>query len=73
LIAGESISLDHPLLQLDNVIFTAHSAWYSEYSTAEIRRRAYENIGRVFRGGWPRWFINPEVKEKFLERWGKQK
>jgi D-3-phosphoglycerate dehydrogenase len=71
MIKGEAISLDHPLLRLENVIFTAHSAWYSEHSIAEIKRRAYENIGRVFRGEWPKWFINPEVKEKFLERWGK--
>jgi D-3-phosphoglycerate dehydrogenase len=71
LVSKEVISLGHPLLKLDNVIFTAHSAWYSERSIAEIRRRAYENIGRVFRGEWPQWFLNPEVKEKFLKRWGK--
>jgi D-3-phosphoglycerate dehydrogenase len=71
LVSKEVISVGHPLLKLDNVIFTAHSAWYSEHSILEIRRRAYENIGRVFRGEWPKWFINPEVKEKFLERWGK--
>ena len=70
LVKGESISLDHPLLKLENVIFTAHSAWYSEHSISEIKRRGYENIGRVFRGEWPTWFINPEVKEKFLEKWG---
>jgi len=71
LVEGEAISLDHPLLKLENVVFTAHSAWYSERSISEIKRRAYENIGRVFRGEWPKWFINPEVKEKFLKRWGR--
>ena len=71
LVKGESISLDHPLLELENVILTAHSAWYSEHSMSEIKRRAYEHLGQVFRGEWPTWFVNPEVKEKFLERWGK--
>jgi D-3-phosphoglycerate dehydrogenase len=70
LIEGEKVSLDHPLLRLDNVILTAHSAWYSEHSISEMKRRVYENIGQVFRGGWPTLFINPEVKGKFLERWG---
>ncbi|MBA7684493.1 Glycerate dehydrogenase [subsurface metagenome] len=70
-VEGECLSLGHPLLKLENIIFTAHSAWYSEYSLTEIKRRAYENIGQVFRGEWPTWFVNPEVKEKFLERWRK--
>jgi D-3-phosphoglycerate dehydrogenase len=71
LVSKEVFNAGHPLLKLDNVTFTGHSAWYSERSIAEIRRRAYENIGRVFRGEWPTWFLNPEVKEKFLKRWGK--
>ncbi len=66
----EYLSLDHPLLKLENVILTPHSAGYSEYSRPEMKRRAYEHLGQVFRGEWPTWFINPEVKEKFLERWG---
>jgi len=69
-VEGECLSLDHPLLKLKNTILTAHSAWYSKYAISEIKRRAYENIGKVFRGEWPTWFVNPEVKEKFLERWG---
>jgi len=70
-VKGESLSLDHPLFKLESVIFTAHSAWYSEYSLAEIKRRPYEHLGQIFRGEWPTRLINPEVKEKFLERWGK--
>ena len=70
-VKGEAISLDHPLLKLENVIITGHSAWYSERSVAEIKSRPYINIGLVFRGEWPRWFVNPEVKERFLKRWGK--
>ena len=71
LVEGESLSVDHPLLKLDNIIITPHSSYYSEYSNVEIKRRVYEQIGQVFRGEWPTWLVNPEVKEKFLERWRK--
>jgi D-3-phosphoglycerate dehydrogenase len=67
----EYVSLDDPLLKLENVILTPHYAFYSEHSPPEMKRRAYEHLGQVFRGQWPTWFINPEVKEKFLERWRK--
>ena len=70
-VTGESLSLDHPLFKLENVIFTAHSGWYSEYSLTEIKRRPYEHLGQVFRGELPTRLINPEVKERFLERWRK--
>jgi len=70
-IEGGSFTLDHPFLKLENVILTPHSAFFSEYAVSEIKRRAYEQIGQIFRGEWPTWLVNPEVKEKFLERWGK--
>ena len=71
LVEGESLSVDYPLLKLENIIITPHASYYSEYSNVEIKRRVYEQIGQIFRGDWPTWLINPEVKEKFLERWGK--
>ena len=67
----EYIGLDNPLLKFENVILTPHSAHYSESVRPEMKRRVYEQLGQVFRGEWPTWFINPEVKEKFLERWVK--
>jgi len=70
-VSGESLSLDHPLFKLENVIFTAHSGWYSEYALGEMKRRPYEHLGQVFRGELPTRLINLEVKEKFLKRWGK--
>jgi len=70
-VTGESLSLEHRLRKLENVILTGHSAWYSEHSMSELKRRAYEHLGQVFRGEWPTWLLNPEVKEKFLERWRK--
>ena len=65
----EAVSVDHPLLSLDNVIITAHSAYYSAESVSEFRRRPYEEISRIIKGEWPRWLLNPQVKENFMRRW----
>lgn len=67
----EAVTLDHPLLKLENVILTAHSAYYSEESILKYRVRPYQEIARIVRGEWPQWLINPEVKENFINRWGK--
>jgi D-3-phosphoglycerate dehydrogenase len=65
------MGLDHPLLQLENVIITPHTAWYSEQSVDKVRRRPYEEMVRMVNGEWPEGLINPEVKENFQRRWGK--
>jgi len=62
---------DNPLFKLDNVVFTAHSAHYSDASALELRRRPVEEVVRALRGELPYNLVNPEVKEKFLQRWGK--
>jgi len=62
---------DHPLLQLENIIITPHTAWYSEQSVDKVSRRPYEEIARVINREWPQWLINPEVRENFNRRWGK--
>lgn len=41
---------DHPLLQLPNVLYTPHLAWYSEQSLAEIRQRAAREVRRFLNG-----------------------
>ncbi|MEW6033919.1 MAG: C-terminal binding protein [Chloroflexota bacterium] len=65
---------DNPLLGLSNLIITPHVGQYSEESEAELLRKPYEEVVRVVKGGWPRdiAFRNPQVKEKFLARWGKK-
>ena len=67
----ESVALDHPLLKLDNVTITAHSAHYSESSALEIRKRPFEEMSRIIDRKWPRCLLNPQVKEKFESKWGK--
>lgn len=65
----ECMSPDHPLLRLENVIVTAHSAYYSEQSASTYKQRIYEAVANVALGKYPDWLINPEVKEKFEKRW----
>ena len=62
-----------PLLALDNVISTAHSAFFSPDSEAERWHRPVEEVARVMRGEWPKAIVNPQAKEKHIARWGKMK
>jgi D-3-phosphoglycerate dehydrogenase len=65
------LDLESPLLKLDNIIYTGHSAFYSQTSGPEMRRRAVGGVIRVLKGRWPLNWANPEVKRKFIDRWGK--
>lgn len=44
---------ENPLFQLDNIIITPHSAYYSEESIHEARLRASEEVVRVLSGNPP--------------------
>ncbi len=57
------IGADHPLLQFDNVIITAHSAYYSEESSVKYKQRIYEAVESIVHDTWPEWVINPDFKE----------
>ncbi|KAB7707185.1 C-terminal binding protein [Bacillus aerolatus] len=46
----EPVSPDNPLLKMDNVILTPHSAWYSEEAMVEVREKAALNIVQVLSG-----------------------
>jgi D-3-phosphoglycerate dehydrogenase len=59
---------DNPLLQLENVIMTAHTAYYSEDSNIELRQRSAEAVVWALEGKWPRTLANPEVREKSNRR-----
>lgn len=68
-VVPEPLPPDHPLLHMDNVIVTAHSAFYSETAFVELSRRATQEVIRVLNGEWPQAFVNPEVKEEFNRKW----
>jgi len=49
---------DHPLFALPNVVVSDHTGWYSEESVRDLRRKAAEEITRVFSGEEPRNWVN---------------
>ncbi len=55
---------DDAIRGLDNVLLTPHSAWYSEESRAEMRRRAVGQVVSVLKGGLPYSLVNREVLQK---------
>ena len=66
----EPIPTESPLLKLDNFICTAHSAGISPDAMATLQRRPGEEVIRLARGEWPVGLLNPEVKEKYRQKWG---
>ena len=52
---------DHPLLGLENVIITPHTAFFSQASTIELERRTAAEAVRVLNGEMPEHLVNPEV------------
>lgn len=65
----EPLSLDSPLLDMDNVILTAHTAYFSNQAQAELWQWPVEEALRMLRGEWPQALVNPGVKEQFNRRW----
>lgn len=52
---------DSPLLSLENVLLSPHSAWYSEEARYERNRGAAEAVADVLSGRVPRNVVNPAV------------
>jgi D-3-phosphoglycerate dehydrogenase / 2-oxoglutarate reductase len=53
-----------PILKLDNVILTPHTAFYSEGSVKESKITASEDVARVLTGKRPMNCVNPKVLER---------
>lgn len=60
----EPPAADNPLLALENVIVTPHAAFSSVAATAELARKAAENVVSVLRGEVPKTLINRSVLEQ---------
>lgn len=57
---------DNPLLKLENVVFTAHTAGVDLQSRDDMARKAAECIAAISRGEWPaECVVNPEVRDRF--------
>lgn len=62
----EPIKPGHPLLELDNVIVTPHSAYYSVESLYALQYGAAAEVARVLKGEEPLSAVNREAVEKVL-------
>jgi len=49
---------DNPLLALENVVLSDHTAWYSEESVADLQTMAAEEVARAFQGDPPKNWVN---------------
>lgn len=50
---NEPLGINNPLLQMENVIATPHSAWYSETAIASLQRKVAEEVVNVLQGNQP--------------------
>ncbi|MER3420910.1 MAG: hydroxyacid dehydrogenase [Chloroflexota bacterium] len=50
-----------PLLSLPNVVFTPHTAYYSDLSAVRLRQRVVQEVVCALTGGRPPGLLNPEV------------
>lgn len=55
---------DNPLFQLEQVLITGHSAFFSESSMLELQQKATAAVISALRGDWPPVLVNPQVKEQ---------
>ena len=53
--------IDHRISQLENVIITPHTAFFSQASTLELERRTAAEVVRVLNREVPQNLINPDV------------
>ncbi len=54
----EPLPENSPLRNLDNVILSDHTAWYSEESKVELKTKAALNVISVLKGGRPVYSVN---------------
>jgi D-3-phosphoglycerate dehydrogenase / 2-oxoglutarate reductase len=70
--AEEPIAADNPLLKMDNVILTGHTAGYSVSADPDLFSRPMIQVVKALNGEWPDCAANPQVRKKWLEKWGKK-
>lgn len=68
----DPIHPDNPLLKMNQVILTGHSAWYSTAADSgpEFWHKPMGQVVLALKGQWPFYAVNTEAKKKWLERWG---
>ena len=62
----EPILPDHPLMSLDNIIFTPHSAWHNRESMWDMQWGTADQVAKVLKGEVPDHCVNTEAVLKVL-------
>jgi len=60
---SEPPHVPNPLFQFENVVFTCHYASCSVEAYARLCREISEQAGEILRGEFPRYLVNPRVKQ----------
>lgn len=60
----EPIDRENPLLKMDNVVVTPHTASYSDVAFKRLRTCVGQEAARVIGGRWPKNVVNKTVKPK---------
>lgn len=60
----EPVEPDNPLLKLDNVVVSPHSAYYSDASFKRLRTSVGQEAARVLSGRWPQNVVNSNVTSR---------
>jgi D-3-phosphoglycerate dehydrogenase len=68
----EPLSIGNPLLDLSNVILSAHTGWYSTTSDSApgYWQKSMVQVIMALKGQWPTYGLNPEIKKQWLYKWG---
>ncbi|MHB8916698.1 MAG: NAD(P)-dependent oxidoreductase, partial [Desulfocucumaceae bacterium] len=59
----EPPSPDNPLLKMENVVVTAHTAWFSEEAVEELQLKAAQKVAAALLGRVPDPLLNPDVQK----------
>lgn len=70
--ATEPLVPGSPLLAMPNVILTGHCAGISTSADPELWYKPMTQVVKALRGEWAQYAVNPEVKMKWLAKWGKK-
>jgi D-3-phosphoglycerate dehydrogenase / 2-oxoglutarate reductase len=62
----EPIDENDPLLKMENVVLTPHTAYYSDASDKRLRMSVAQEAARIALGHLPRNYVNRNVKPKIL-------
>lgn len=63
----ENVNSHHPLVNVENVIITPHSAFYSEEALKDLQYKAVQEVIRILTGEKPKSCVNPEVLKKQIK------